>query len=70
MSKFVCKHPWTHFEVNNPNGSVMMCCNNSMAASPGPRRPAHPGQSEALGHVWAPPRPPPNTTPPGRRLVV
>ena len=30
MSKFVCKHPWTHFEVNNPNGSVMMCCNNSM----------------------------------------
>jgi MoaA/NifB/PqqE/SkfB family radical SAM enzyme len=29
MSKFVCKHPWTHFEVNNPNGNVTMCCNNS-----------------------------------------
>lgn len=30
MSKFVCKHPWTHFEVNNPNGDVTMCCNNDM----------------------------------------
>jgi MoaA/NifB/PqqE/SkfB family radical SAM enzyme len=29
MSKFVCKHPWTHFEVNNPNGNVTMCCNNN-----------------------------------------
>ena len=29
MSKFVCKHPWTHFEVNNPNGDVTMCCNNN-----------------------------------------
>lgn len=28
MKKFVCKHPWTHFEVNNPNGNVTMCCNN------------------------------------------
>lgn len=28
MSKFICKHPWTHFEVNNPNGDVTMCCNN------------------------------------------
>ena len=28
MSKFVCKHPWSHFEVNNPNGDVTMCCNN------------------------------------------
>lgn len=24
----MCKHPWTHFEVNNPNGDVTMCCNN------------------------------------------
>lgn len=29
MTKFVCKHPWTHFEVNNPNGDVTMCCNNN-----------------------------------------
>ena len=29
MKKFVCKHPWTHFEVNNPNGDVTMCCNNN-----------------------------------------
>ena len=28
MKKFVCKHPWSHFEVNNPNGDVTMCCNN------------------------------------------
>lgn len=28
MEKFVCKHPWAHFEVNNPNGDVTMCCNN------------------------------------------
>ncbi len=28
MKKFICKHPWTHFEVNNPNGDVTMCCNN------------------------------------------
>jgi len=28
MEKFVCKHPWAHFEVNNPNGNVTMCCNN------------------------------------------
>lgn len=28
MSKFICKHPWAHFEVNNPNGNVTMCCNN------------------------------------------
>lgn len=30
MKKFVCKHPWSHFEVNNPNGDVTMCCNNDM----------------------------------------
>jgi MoaA/NifB/PqqE/SkfB family radical SAM enzyme len=30
MNKFVCKHPWSHFEVNNPNGNVTMCCNNDM----------------------------------------
>jgi MoaA/NifB/PqqE/SkfB family radical SAM enzyme len=30
MKKFVCKHPWSHFEINNPNGDVTMCCNNSM----------------------------------------
>lgn len=29
MKKFVCKHPWSHFEVNNPNGDVTMCCNNN-----------------------------------------
>lgn len=28
MKPFVCKHPWNHFEVNNPNGDVTMCCNN------------------------------------------
>ncbi len=28
MEKFICKHPWAHFEVNNPNGDVTMCCNN------------------------------------------
>jgi len=28
MEKFVCRHPWAHFEVNNPNGNVTMCCNN------------------------------------------
>ena len=29
MSKFICNHPWTHFEVNNPNGDVTMCCDNN-----------------------------------------
>lgn len=29
MKKFVCKHPWSHFEINNPNGDVTMCCNNN-----------------------------------------
>ena len=29
MSKFICSHPWTHFEVNNPNGDVTMCCDNN-----------------------------------------
>ncbi len=29
MKPFVCKHPWSHFEVNNPNGDVTMCCNNN-----------------------------------------
>jgi sulfatase maturation enzyme AslB (radical SAM superfamily) len=29
MTKFVCDHPWTHFEVNNPNGNVTMCCDNN-----------------------------------------
>lgn len=29
MDKFVCDHPWTHFEVNNPNGDVTMCCDNA-----------------------------------------
>jgi len=28
MEKFVCKHPWSHLEINNPNGAVTMCCNN------------------------------------------
>jgi len=29
MKKFVCENPWVHFEVNNPNGDVTMCCDNS-----------------------------------------
>ena len=29
MKKFVCENPWTHFEVNNPNGDVTMCCDNA-----------------------------------------
>jgi molybdenum cofactor biosynthesis enzyme MoaA len=29
MKKFICKHPWSHFEVNNPNGDLTMCCNNN-----------------------------------------
>lgn len=29
MTKFICDHPWTHFEVNNPNGDVTMCCDNN-----------------------------------------
>lgn len=29
MSKFVCEHPWTHFEVNSPDGKVTMCCDNN-----------------------------------------
>ena len=29
MEKFICKHPWSHFEINNPNGDVTMCCNNN-----------------------------------------
>jgi MoaA/NifB/PqqE/SkfB family radical SAM enzyme len=29
MKKFVCSNPWTHFEVNNPNGDVTMCCDNN-----------------------------------------
>ncbi|MFD2234508.1 radical SAM protein [Phaeospirillum tilakii] len=28
MEKFVCDYPWTHFEVNNPDGTVSMCCDN------------------------------------------
>jgi len=24
--KKICYNPWTHFEVNNPDGSVTMCC--------------------------------------------
>src|SRR4030042_7019395 len=26
--KAFCNYPWTHFEVNNPNGDVTMCCDN------------------------------------------
>ncbi|MGV8124334.1 MAG: radical SAM protein [Candidatus Xenobiia bacterium LiM19] len=26
--KVICKYPWTHFEVNNPNGNVTMCCDS------------------------------------------
>ncbi|MBF0517123.1 MAG: radical SAM protein [Nitrospirae bacterium] len=28
MPKVVCDYPWTHFEVNNPNGDVTMCCDS------------------------------------------
>jgi len=27
--KMVCNYPWTHFEVNNPNGDVTFCCDNN-----------------------------------------
>jgi len=27
--KKICYNPWTHFEVNNPNGDVTMCCDVS-----------------------------------------
>jgi len=27
-NKLFCNYPWTHFEVNNPNGDVTMCCDN------------------------------------------
>ena len=26
--KAFCNYPWTHFEVNNPNGDVTMCCDS------------------------------------------
>ena len=26
--KDFCNYPWTHFEVNNPNGDVTMCCDS------------------------------------------
>ncbi len=29
MKKFVCMYPCSHFEINNPNGDVTMCCNNN-----------------------------------------
>jgi len=29
MKKFVCDYPWTHLEVNNPNGDVTACCDNN-----------------------------------------
>ena len=28
--KKICYNPWTHFEVNNPNGDVTMCCDVSI----------------------------------------
>ncbi|MBF0320866.1 MAG: radical SAM protein [Nitrospirae bacterium] len=28
MSLTLCNYPWTHFEVNNPNGDVTMCCDS------------------------------------------
>ncbi len=28
MRLTVCDYPWTHFEVNNPNGDVTMCCDS------------------------------------------
>lgn len=28
MDKIICNYPWTHFEVNNPNGDVTMCCDS------------------------------------------
>ena len=29
-TKLLCDYPFTHFEVNNPNGDVMMCCNHPL----------------------------------------
>lgn len=29
-SQKICYNPWTHFEVNNPNGDVSMCCDRSI----------------------------------------
>ena len=28
--KMLCDYPFTHFEVNNPNGDVTFCCNHNM----------------------------------------
>ncbi len=28
--KILCDYPFTHFEVNNPNGDVTFCCNHNM----------------------------------------
>ncbi len=28
--KLLCDYPFTHFEVNNPNGDVTFCCNHNM----------------------------------------
>jgi len=28
--KILCNYPFTHFEVNNPNGDVTFCCNHKM----------------------------------------
>jgi MoaA/NifB/PqqE/SkfB family radical SAM enzyme len=27
-NKVICCNPWTHFEINNPNGDVTMCCDH------------------------------------------
>lgn len=29
MDKIICNYPWTHFEANNPNGDVTICCDNN-----------------------------------------
>jgi MoaA/NifB/PqqE/SkfB family radical SAM enzyme len=42
--KFVCKHPWSHFEVNNPNGDVTMCCNNNTVLGN--------VNKDSIGEIW------------------
>ncbi len=29
-NKILCDYPFTHFEINNPNGDVTFCCNHNM----------------------------------------
>ena len=44
LNKFVCKHPWAHLEVNNPNGNVTMCCNNNTVLGN--------VNEQSIGEIW------------------